>query len=725
MKRITYLWLAVAAFGFAVLPWFQQEDGFFRFLWLNSRFLSTPETAPGLFQAISFGQAGLWPIVGLLVLAGLLPLIPLTRRLQGLGLILVGLLGMAWMTWIGWGPYAARMGLGYGALIVGFTFLFFLTTGAARVGACRGDAFVTGLLGLVIVLVTLFVFFPVGVVLLDIFRADNGTLVASEAINRLFDSRTWRLNCVTGGGTCGVAWNTLFLAIITAASSTLLGLVFALLVTRTQSRWIHSLRAMSVLPIITPPFVLGLALILLFGRNGAVTLWVSDLFGVAPGRWLYGLTGIWMSQVLAFAPIAFMTLIAVAQGISPAMEEASQTLNADRWKTFTRVTLPLMRPGLANAFLLCFIESMADFGNPMVLGGNYNVLSTEIYMAVVGAVSDPGRASGLAVVLITFVIGAFLLQRLWLGRRSYTTVTGKADNGQHVALTPRFKAFLWTIAAIWLTFTITVYGVVLFAGFVTSLGIDNTLTLDHYRAAFGIDMSGDTWRWTGQAWPSFFTTVQIAAISAPLTAMLGVMTAWLLVRQRFAFKSWFEFGTLLSFAVPGTVIGVSYIMAFNVAPIELTGTGTILVLCYVFRTMPMGVRSGIAAMRQLDGSLDEASAMLRAKSFTTVRRVVLPLLKPAIASALVYSFVRSITSISAVIFLVGAQYQMATAYIIGLTSNGHYGIAIAYSSVLLVVMLACIIVVQVLLGTRKLRRTNRVQQKAATPPKSIDNKAIA
>ncbi|MCP3689904.1 MAG: iron ABC transporter permease, partial [Gammaproteobacteria bacterium] len=184
-------------------------------------------------------------------------------------------------------------------------------------------------------------------------------------------------------------------------------------------------------------------------------------------------------------------------------------------------------------------------------------------------------------------------------------------------------------------------------------------------------------------------------------------------RQVFAGQQIFEFGTMLSFAIPGTVIGVSYIIAFNVPPLELTGTAAILVICFVFRNMPVGVRAGIAAMSQLDKSLDEASLTLGANSWYTLRKVVLPLLRPAIIAALVYSFVRAMTAISAVIFLVSAEYNMATAYIIGRVENNDYGIAIAYSTVLIFVMLSAVVAFQLVVGERKLGR--RVERGAAEP----------
>ena len=236
----------------------------------------------------------------------------------------------------------------------------------------------------------------------------------------------------------------------------------------------------------------------------------------------------------------------------------------------------------------------------------------------------------------------------------------------------------------------SIYATIFYGSFVKLWGVDYSLTFDHYVKAFAIGWNEFGIHWRGAAWSSFWTTMEIALISAPLTAAIGLLTAYLLVRQSFAGKDAFEFGTMLSFAIPGTVIGVSYIIAFNVPPIELTGTGMILVLSFIFRNMPVGVRAGVASMSQIDRSLDESSLTLGANSWQTFRKVVLPLLRPAILAALVYSFVRAMTAISAIIFLVSAQYDMSTSYIVGRVENNEYGIAIAYSAVLIVVMLAVI-----------------------------------
>ena len=544
------------------------------------------------------------------------------------------------------------------------------------------------------------------------FQDFDGSFTSRGVARNIGDPKIWSLGCVTGRGGCGVAWRTFFLAICTAGGTTMLGLAFALVATRTGVPFKKGLRLLTVLPIITPPFVIGLALTLMLGRAGFVTEFIEDVTGWELGRWLYGLTGIWIAQMLSFTPIAFLVLIGVVEGVSPSMEEASQTMRADRWRTFRKVSLPLMAPGLANAFLIGFIESMADFGNPLVLGGSGGVLSIEIFFAVVGAQHDPARAAVLATVLLGFTLSAFLAQRLWLGRRSFATVSGKGDGGRHALLPRRVAWPASTVVAFWSAFTLFVYGMILFGGFVRVWGLDHSLTLEHYVRAFSISFEGGL-AWTGVAWNSFWTTMKIALIAAPLTAAVGILTAWLIVRQRFPGRAIFEFALMLSFAIPGTVIGISYIMAFNLPPLQMTGTAMILIFCFVFRNMPVGVRGGVAAMAQLDDSLDEASVTLGASSPRTLFKVVLPLLRPAIMAALVYSFVRAITSISAVIFLVSAKYNMATAYIVGLVENGEYGVAIAYSSVLIVVMITVIGGFQLLVGDRRLRRVEPAARRAA------------
>lgn len=711
-------WLGIGWFGFILLPWYGLEDGITR---TPLRFYLGDEAGPGVIQAMLHGKWWLWPVAAALTLP-LLALRPgMEHRRSGMVLILAGAAGLAWiglqgfgLTHRGWGwslladmfgPTRQRQfGMGWGAAYVATSLLFILTTGLARRGAMRGDAFVTGAIGLVVATVTLFVFWPVLEVLFEAALTSDGRYALAPLANRLTTQTIWGLGCFQGQRSCGVFWNSVLLATIVGITTTLLGLAFALLAQRTAFPAKPLLKLVAVLPVITPPFVIGLAIILLFGRNGAVTLFLESAFGIPPTRWIYGLPGLVLVQTLAFAPIAFMVLVGVVQGVSPAMEEAAQTLRASRWRVFTTVTLPLIRPGLANSFLIGFVESLADFGNPLVLAGNFNVLSTQIFFAIVGAQSDPGRAAALSMVLLAVCLAAFFLQNVWLGKRAYTTVAGKGDGGIHAPLPRGARWLIYGTAVPWMAFTLIVYAMIVVGGFVENFGRDNSFTLKHYVVTFGIDWGQHGIVWAGRAWNSLFTTLQLSALAAPLTAGIGLLTAYLLARQTFAGKQAFEFTTMLSFAIPGTVIGVSYIVAFNVPPLELTGTGIILVICFVFRNMPVAIRAGVATLSQIDKSLDECSLMLRHGSFATLRRVVLPLLRPAIVAALVYSFVRAITSVSAVVFLVSAEYNLATAYIVNRVEVSEYGVAIAYSSALVVIMALGVGLIQLVVGERRLGR---------------------
>lgn len=718
------LWIAAGWAGFLILPWYGIEDGFFSFGWLVDGYPFDEDYAPAILLLAQGEKTWLFPLLFPL----LAPLWALTtgggRRHWPEILIVSGAFGFSWLIAQGFGigirGYSfdwltllfgelndRQFGMGYGALLAASAFLFLLTRGLAARGICGGDAFVVGAIGMVVVIVSIFVFFPIFRMLVHSFISEEGSYSFQVFASNFFDDRLWGLSCLTGGR-CGAAWNSLFMATTVGFTTTCLGLAFALVVTRSGFRAKRVLRALTVLPIITPPFVIGLAIILLFGLSGTVTVFVSDVLGVQPTRWLYGLPGLLITQTLAYTPISFLILIGVVEGVSPSMEEAAQTLRADRWQTFRTVSLPLMRPGIANAYLIGFIESMVDFGNPLVLGGNYEVLSTEIFFSIVGAQYDQGRAAVLALVLLSFTLSAFMLQRLWLGRRNYTTITGKGDSAIHPAMPRRMAIPVIAVATIWGAFTVVVYGMIVYGSFVELWGVRNTLTFKHYVTAFAIRFNEHGLHWSGSAWDSFWTTIKIAAVSAPLTAAIGLLTAYLLTRQQFAGKGAFEFGTMLSFAIPGTVIGVSYVIAFNVPPFELTGTGVILVLSFIFRNMPVGLRAGIARLSQLDKSLDEASLTLGASTWSTLRRIVLPLLKPAILAALVFSFIRAMTAISAVIFLVSAEYNMATSYIIGRVENNDYGLAIAYSTTLIFVMLAAIGILQLLVGQTRLGRRDEL-----------------
>lgn len=485
----------------------------------------------------------------------------------------------------------------------------------------------------------------------------------------------------------GALRNSLFLAVVVGLISTSLGFAFALLDSRSRLWTRRLLGPLSILPIITPAFVLGLAMIYMFGRRGFIT---HTLLGLSTNAF-FGPLGVGVAQVLAFTPIAYLVLAGVIRSMDISLEEAAQTLRADRWTLFRTVLWPLTRPGLANAILLVMIESLADFGNPLLLGGGFPFLPTEIFYAIEGRF-DQHEAATYGLVLLAITLTIFSLQRYWLGRRSYVTVTGKPSGGRP---TPLALGLDLSLTGVFLAFALVaalLYGSIFFGSLVKLWGIDHTLTLKNYQdlVSHGI--------------PVLLDTMRLSALAAFPSAGLGFLIAYLTLRHRFFGRTALEFSAMLSYAIPGTVMGIGYILAFNVGALQLTGTAVIIVLAFIFRGMPVGIRSGMAALTQLDPSLEEVSATLKAGTATTLRRVVVPLVRSAILTGLIYSFVRAMTAVSQVIFLVSPGHDLVTVLILSWAEYGTIGRGAALSTLLILVLAACILPAQ-WLGRRRIAGT--------------------
>ncbi|MEO6410503.1 MAG: ABC transporter permease subunit, partial [Burkholderiaceae bacterium] len=386
--RAPLVWSLTGLLAAVALPWYALQEGLDSGAWLGGLW-SSEDYANGLVQIAGYGKWWLAPAFLALFASLIVSLLPMTREMRGRWLFCLAAAGLAlfvaqalaiglrgwsaqWLAAV-FGEVDSQVGLGAGGAIVLIALLGLASMGLALRGAFGGDAFVAGAVTTVGASIVLFTAWPILRILVQAFQNGDGVFMPALMIERLTAEKIWSLRCLWGGGRCGVAWNTLFLAVCCGVGSTALGLAFALTVTRTGFRFKKTLRVLTVLPIVTPPFVIGLALILLFGRSGLVNQFLEWSMGVPSTRWIYGFQGVLLAQLFAFTPVAFLVLIGVVEGISPTLEEASQTLRADRWATFTTVSLPLMRPGLANAALVGFIESIADFGNPIVLGGDYGV----------------------------------------------------------------------------------------------------------------------------------------------------------------------------------------------------------------------------------------------------------------------------------------------------------------------------------------------------------------
>lgn len=554
---------------------------------------------------------------------------------------------------------------GYAIIFLAFALLAISSNALANLKVLQADRFMIVSLLVVILTIALFILYPITTIFSTMFsEGDSFAILEQSYLLRII-------------------WNSLSVSATVGLLSTVLGLCFALYTTRMASKRTRLLsKFFSVLPIVTPPFVVSLGIALMLGRSGYITDFLVEYFGFS-ASWLYGFTGITVSHTLALTPMAFMILEGALKSSNVALEEASYTLRANNWQTFRFILLPLLKPALANSFLVITVQSLADFSTPFVLGGNFDVLASQIYFYLVGTQLDYAAASGLGTILLGFSLLFFLIQYWWIGNGSYVTVSGKGYRGTFQPLPSGLKSLIFCILAVWVGFTVLLYGSIFYGSFTVNWGVDHSFTLENYRNLFGqgLDQGG---------FPSLIQTVLFSLIAAPISAVLGLLIAYLLTRRNFVGKQSLEFVTLLCFAVPGTVAGVSYVLAFNHSPLYLAGTAAIIVLSMVTRNMPIGMRACMAALQQLDKSLDEASFSLKGSSLKTLLFVTLPLLKPAFLSALVTSFVRSMTTISAIVFLVSPSTRVATSYILNRVEDGAYGLAVAYGSTLIIVMMSII-----------------------------------
>jgi iron(III) transport system permease protein len=340
---------------------------------------------------------------------------------------------------------------------------------------------------------------------------------------------------------------------------------------------------------------------------------------------------------------------------------------------FRTITLPLAVPGITNSLLLMFSASLADFATPLVLAGHkFPVLPTQVYLQITGLFDLRGGAV-LSLILVVPSLIVFVLQRYWVSRKSYVTVTGKSSSGTPSRLVSNWaRAGLLSVCLVVAAFILFLYGLIVFGSLVKVWGADHTFTLDNYRYLFV----------HGQK--AIKDTLIIAFTVMPIGGALGIIVGYLVTKGRIPGRQLLEFVSMLNYALPGTVVGIAYLLAFNGPPIMIAGTATILVAAYVFRYSPAGIRATIASLQQIDPSIEEASASLGAGTFTTLRKITVPLVLPALFTGLEPTFIRAMTAISATIFLISLDWTLITVRILESATQLELGHAAAFSVFIIV-----------------------------------------
>ena len=526
------------------------------------------------------------------------------------------------------------------------------------------DPILVATIVVLIAFLTLFILYPLAILMVDSVVGEHGPTL--DVFARVLAMPTFD-TAIT---------NTLSLGLFVGVAAALIGLLFAYVEEYVQlkSRLMSGLfKLVSLLPVVSPPFVLSLSVIMLFGKAGIIT---RHMLGIYDNN-VYGFWGIALVQTMTFFPVCYMMFKGLLKNIDPSLEEAARDMGASRWKVFTSVTLPLVLPGIGNAFLVTFIESIADFANPMLIGGSFDTLATSIYLQITGAYDKQGAAA-MAVVLLLITLAMFVVQKYVLEARATATLTGKASRARMLITDNSVRIPLSILCAAVALFVVLMYICVPFGALFKTWGYDFTLTTKWFQQMFTMH----------HGFQAFRDSFLLSLIAAPITALLSMVISYLVVKRRFRSRGFIEAVSMLAMAVPGTVLGVGYIRGFSGGIFHtgvlqgLYGTAAILIIVFIVRSLPTGTRSGISALRQIDKSIEESAYDMGANSLQVFMTVTLPLIKDSFLSGLVTSFVRSITAISAIILLVTPQFLLITVQINEFAEKGAYGVACAFATVL-------------------------------------------
>jgi iron(III) transport system permease protein len=427
---------------------------------------------------------------------------------------------------------------------------------------------------------------------------------------------------------------------------------------------------------------MALGLILLYGRRGLIT---NELLGFQTNA-LYGFRGLVIAQLISYFPFAYLLMLNLFSGLDASLEEAAGTMGANAWKALTTVSLPLLVPGLAGSALLMFSYSFADLGNPLLLGGDFPVMSSQIYTTIIGMYNVP-QGAALAVMLLVPAVVMFFAHKHLSAKMAFATIGGKSSARQRTLSGPFLRLASLLFVSIVTLIIILQYATVLAGAFTQLFGINYTLTIKHFALALTKSRN------------ALLSTLILGIAASFASVVTGLLIAYFIARSKKTGRNAVDFIANLPLAIPGTVIGLSFALAFNHSPLILTGTAAIIIIAFSVRSLPYGIRSGVAALGQLNRSLDEASNTMGATNRQTLWRVLIPLVRPALLAGMIFSFTRSATTLSAVIFVVSPHWALVTPTILSQMDRGDVGEAAALSILVVVMVLIVIHGVPLLFGS--------------------------
>jgi len=475
--------------------------------------------------------------------------------------------------------------------------------------------------------------------------------------------------------------NSIVVAITTTLLVIPLAFCFAFLGLKGPALLKFPLRILGLIPLVAPPFIFSLALIIIGGRHGILTRLLDLPFNV------YGWRGVIIAQVITFLPLGYLMIENVLRSLGSNLEEAAYDMRATDWQILYKITIPLSSPGILKASLLVFILSIADFGNPMLIGGDVPFLSTGAYLLWVSD-NNLEMAAVFCVFLVLPSLIIFLVNEYILKGKSFTTIGGKPQQTERRPVSPKILYPMLILVSVASVVILVSFGMIFIGAFTKILMVDNSLTLDHFRSPNGFR--------------TLITSLKFSLGAALVAPTVGIILAYILVRKRVPLKKVLESLALLGFAVPGTVMGIGYILAFNSPPLKLTGTFIILIINEAFRNLSVSLEAGVSKLHQIDVAIEEAAADMGAGAIRAFFRIVLPLISSAFIAGFIYTFMVGMIAVSAVIFLITPGNDLAALYILNVAEQGYLGMACAISTMLIAVVLACLGALRLLVKMSKI-----------------------
>ena len=532
---------------------------------------------------------------------------------------------------------------------------------------------IAGLSAFVIIPLLIFLIIPIGIVLLKSFQIGtdkSGKLLwgLENYTTTLSESHFWT-----------VVTNSLSVATTVTFISVTLAFIFAYAIQRSQMPGKHYFSLLAMLPIFAPSLVQALGLIFLLGRNGIVNRWLDlDIE-------IYGFWGIVISDVIYAFPQAFLVLSAALAVADARPYEAARMLGANKYRIFIDVTLPSIKFGLISSIFLVFTVTITDFGNAMVIGGDYSVLATEIYNQVSGQMNF-NLGSVIAIILLIPVFIAFAIERI-ADRKQHALVT---DNANPLVPKKNFMldSSMFLFSSIICSLILLVIGIVVYASFIKLWPYNMSFTLNNYNFS------------SQGGYQPLITSVIVSLLAAVIGVIMVVASAYVVNKSKSHMSGLINFFSILPAAVPGMVLGLAYIFFFNdpMNPLNLLyGTIFILAINNVYHYHAQGFLTATTSLKQVSSRFDETSACLGANLFTTIKRITLPIILPAILSIGVFFFMRSMVTLAAVIFLVSPSVNMAAVSVMLLDDAGNTTQAAAYSTLIILIVLSTLILMNLLL----------------------------